>query len=323
MFYYSTYMIEGGIEYFMIFDAHCDVLMKLYLDPDKLSFQSKEDMHITYPQLKERGSKVQLFAIYIPSYLKPGQRFQAALNMVNLFHKRIIEPHPDVKFVTSKEDIDNLQKHETGAMLTLEGAEAVEEDIGKLETLYRLGVRSVGLTWNWANAAADGALEPRGGGLTNFGYEMIDFLNEKRIWTDVSHLCEKSFWDTLEAARFPIASHSNAYSICPNPRNLKNGQIEALINKDSVIGVTFVPQFLNKTGSAELTDIIRHIEHICSLGGEEHVGFGSDFDGIDTTVKGLSFYRQYDNLIGTLQRYYTDKQIKKFLYGNFNRRIKC
>ncbi|WP_175989084.1 dipeptidase [Bacillus sp. Marseille-Q1617] len=305
----------------MIFDAHCDVLMKLYIDPDNLSFQSKQDMHITYPQLNEGGSKVQLFAIYIPSYLKPGQRFHAALNMVNLFHRKILDPHHNVKLVTSKQDIDNLSQNEIGAMLTLEGAEAIEEDLEKLETLYRLGVRSVGLTWNWANAAADGALEPRGGGLTNFGFEMVNFLNEKKMWTDVSHLCEKAFWDTLEASLYPIASHSNAYSICPNPRNLKNDQIEALIKKDSVMGVTFVPPFLNKNGSAVLTDIVRHVEHICSLGGEDHVGFGSDFDGIDQTVKGLSSYQQYDNLIGTLQRYYSDKQIKKFLFGNFHKRI--
>ncbi|MCA1053589.1 dipeptidase [Rossellomorea aquimaris] len=305
----------------MIFDAHCDVLMKLYIDPDKLSFQSKDDLHITYPQLKEIGGKVQLFAIYIPSYLKAGQRFEAALKMVNLFHNRIIDRHPDVKFVTSKKEIANLKEHEIGAMLTLEGAEAVEEDIGKLEILYRLGVRSVGLTWNWANAAADGALEPRGGGLTNFGYEMAEFLNQKRMWADVSHLSEKSFWDLIEVARYPIASHSNAYSICPNPRNLRNDQIEALIQKDSVIGITFVPQFLNKKGNAELTDIVRHVEHICSLGGEDHIGFGSDFDGIDQTVKGLSSYRYYDNLIETLQRYYNDRQIENFLFGNFHKRI--
>jgi membrane dipeptidase len=306
----------------MIFDAHCDVLMKLYLESDTLSFQSKEDMHITYPQLCEGGSKVQLFAIYIPSHLKPGQRFQAALNMVNLFHNRIIEPHPEMKFITSKEDIENLSHNEIGAILTLEGAEAIEEDIGKLETLYRLGVRSVGLTWNWANAAADGALEPRGGGLTNFGSDMVKFLNEKKLWTDVSHLCENAFWDVIEEAHYPIASHSNAYSICPNPRNLKNDQIESLINKDSVIGITFVPPFLNKKGSAELTDIVRHIEHICSLGGEDHVGFGSDFDGINETVKGLSSYHQYENLIVILQRYYSDRQIRKFLYGNFHKRIR-
>ncbi len=301
----------------MLFDAHCDVLMKLYLEPGKGAFQSKHTLHITYPQLLESRSKVQLFAIYIPSYLKPGQRFQAALEMVNLFHNEILKPNPKLKFVTSKQEVERLADDEIGAMLTLEGAEAIEEDITKLEILYRLGVRSVGLTWNWANAAADGALEPRGGGLTNFGRELVSFLNEKRLWTDVSHLCEKAFWDTIEMADHPIASHSNAYSICPNPRNLKNDQIEALIKRDSVMGITFVPPFLNKKGSAVISDVIRHIEHICSLGGESHIGFGSDFDGISETVQGLSSFEQYDNLINTLQRYYSEKQVKKFLYENF------
>ncbi|MGG1630639.1 dipeptidase [Rossellomorea sp. NRS-1567] len=305
----------------MLFDAHCDVLMKLYLEPEKKAFQSKHTLHITYPQLVDSRSKIQLFAIYIPSSLKPGQRFQAALEMVNLFHNQILKPNPKLKFVTSKRDIEKLAHDEIGAMLTLEGIEAIEEDLTKLEILYRLGVRSTGLTWNWANAAADGALEPRGGGLTNFGHEVVSFLNENRMWTDVSHLCEKAFWDTIEIAEYPIASHSNAYSICPNPRNLKNGQIEALIKKDSVMGITFVPPFLNKKGTAEISDVIRHIEHVCSLGGEDHIGFGSDFDGISETVQGLSSFDQYNNLINTLQRYYSEKQVEKFLFENFVGRL--
>ncbi|MGM0851472.1 MAG: dipeptidase [Bacillota bacterium] len=305
----------------MLFDAHCDVLMQLYLEPGKKAFQSKHTLHITYPQLVESKSKIQLFAIYIPSNLKPGQRFQAALEMVNLFHNQILKPNPKLKFVTSKKDIDKLAHNEIGAMLTLEGIEAIEEDLTKLEILYRLGVRSAGLTWNWANAAADGALEPRGGGLTNFGREVVSFLNGNRLWTDVSHLCEKAFWDTIEIAEYPIASHSNAYSICPNPRNLKNEQIEALIKKDSVMGITFVPPFLNKKGTAVISDVIRHIEHVCSLGGEDHVGFGSDFDGISETVQGLSSFDQYNNLINTLQRYYSEKQVKKFLFENFVGRL--
>ena len=305
----------------MIFDAHCDVLLKLYLEPGSGAFQSKQSLHITYPQLLHGKGKVQLFAIYIPSELKPGQRFQAAMEMVNMFYHQVLDRNPKMKLITSKKDVDRLADDEIGALLTLEGAEAVEEDLTKLEILYKLGVRSVGLTWNWANAAADGALEPRGGGLTNFGHDMVTFLNEKCIWTDVSHLCENAFWDVMETADFPIASHSNAYSICPNPRNLKNDQIEALIKKNSVMGITFVPPFLNKKGTAEISDVIRHIEHVCSLGGEDHIGFGSDFDGIDETVKGLSSYVQYDNLINTLHRYYSEKQVKKFLFDNFFERL--
>lgn len=305
----------------MIFDAHCDVLLKLFLEPKKQAFQTKGGLHITYPQLKHSGSKVQLFAIYLPSYLKPGERFQAALEMVNLFHNQILDSNPYMKLVTSRKEIEDLAEDEIGAMLTLEGAEAIEDDLTKLEILYRLGVRSVGLTWNWANAVADGALEPRGGGLTKFGGEVVSFLNDKKIWTDVSHLCEKAFWDTIDIADYPIASHSNAYSICPHPRNLRNEQINALIEKDSVLGITFVPPFLNKKGSADLSDIIRHIEHVCSLGGEDHVGFGSDFDGISETVLGLSRYEHYDNLIQILQRYYSETQVKKFLFENFYTRL--
>ena len=305
----------------MIFDAHCDVLMKLYLEPGNAAFQSKNTLHITYPQLLQSGSRVQLFAIYIPSYLKPGQRFQAAMEMVNLFHNQILEPNPKLKLVTSKRDVEGLAEDDIGAMLTLEGVEAIEEDLTKLEIMYRLGVRSVGLTWNWANAAADGALEPRAGGLTNFGREIVSFLNEKGLWTDVSHLSEKAFWDVIDSSDYPIASHSNAYSICPNPRNLKNEQIEALIKKDSVMGITFVPPFLNKKGTAEISDVIRHIEHVCSIGGENHIGFGSDFDGISETVQGLSSFNQYENLINTLQRYYSEKQVKKFLFENFVGRL--
>lgn len=301
----------------MIFDGHCDVLLKLHHYKEDVSFQSQSDLHITYPQLRQAGSKVQLFAIYLPSYLKPGQRFQTALEMVEVFHKKILEPNPKMKMVRSKKEIADLKEDEIGAMLTLEGCEAIEEDLVKLHTLYQLGVRAVGLTWNWANAVADGALEPRAAGLTKFGRETVEFLNDHKILTDVSHLCERSFWDTIEIAEYPIASHSNTFRHCGHPRNLRDDQIKALIKKDGVMGLTFVPPFLNQSGEANVSDILCHLDHVCSLGGENHVGFGSDFDGISQTVEGLSCYREYDNLVGSLQKNYNESQVQKFLFKNF------
>ncbi|WP_113929964.1 dipeptidase [Bacillus sp. P14.5] len=301
----------------MILDAHCDVLLKLHHYREDVSFQSENDLHITYPQLIQSGSKVQLFAIYLPSYLKPGERFQAALEMVEVFHKKILDPNPKMVMVRTKEDITALKEDEIGAMLTLEGCEAIEDDLTKLYILYQLGVRAVGLTWNWANAVGDGALEPRGAGLTKFGRETVQFLNEHNILTDVSHLCECSFWDTIEIAKYPIASHSNTFSLCSHPRNLKDEQIKALMKRNGVMGLTFVPQFLKQNGEAEVSDILSHLDHVCSLGGENHVGFGSDFDGISQTVKGLSSYREYENLTEILQKHYTESQVKKFLFENF------
>ncbi|MGG4264872.1 dipeptidase [Peribacillus simplex] len=300
-----------------IFDAHCDVLMKMFKDPD-ISFLDSDKLHITKRGLLDEGGKVQCFAIYIPENVHPDMRFQAALAMVEIFHEKILS-EPEMKFIKTKADIDSLKEREIGAVLTLEGCDCIGNDLLKLKTLIHLGVSSVGLTWNYANLVADGALESRGCGLTGFGTEVIALLNEKSIWCDVSHLSEAGFWDTIKKAEFPIASHSNAYHLCPNPRNLKDGQIKALLQKNGVIGVTFVPQFLSNGESASIKDILKHIEHICSLGGERQIGLGSDFDGIDHMVENLKSYKDYHNFINELNRHYSCEFVKGLLFGNFTR----
>lgn len=87
----------------MIIDTHCDVLMKLYMGPGRHLFNTKNGLMITYPQLKQQNSRVQLFAIFVPTHLKPGERFQAALTMVNLFHRQVIAPNEKMVMGTVKE----------------------------------------------------------------------------------------------------------------------------------------------------------------------------------------------------------------------------
>lgn len=302
------------------FDGHCDVLFKMFLDKT-IPFQNSDKLHVTKQTLLSSGAKVQSFAIYVPESVHPDMQFEAALTMVDIFHEKIIKPNPEIKHVQTKEEINQLQSGEIGALLTLEGCDAIGTDLMKLKTLLRLGVSAVGLTWNYANAVADGALEPRGGGLTAFGTEVIKLLNKQKIWIDVSHLSEQGFWDVIETADHPYASHSNTYSLCPHPRNLRDDQIKALIELKSVIGITFVPPFLSCSDFADLTDILRHLDYVCSLGGEDHVGFGSDFDGITTTVKGLESQKAYPNLINELLKYYSASQVEKFLYKNMVKRL--
>ncbi|MFD6441556.1 dipeptidase [Peribacillus sp. NPDC060186] len=298
-----------------IFDAHCDVLMKMFIDPD-ISFLDSDKLHITKRGLLDAGGKVQCFAIYIPEKVHPDMRFQAALAMVDIFHEKILS-EPEVKFIRSKTDIETLKEKEIGAMLSLEGCDCIGNDLLKLKTLLHLGVSSVGLTWNYANLVADGALETRGSGLTRFGTEVVALLNEQSIWCDVSHLSEAGFWDTLKRADFPIASHSNAHNLCSHPRNLKDNQIKALLQKKGVIGITFVPQFLSSGNSASIKDILNHIDHICSLGGEKQIGFGSDFDGIEHMVDKLATFNDYHNLINELNRLYSAEFVKGLLFENF------
>ena len=108
-----------------------------------------------------------------------------------------------MKLIRSHGDIAALEENEIGAILTLEGCDCIGQDLLKLQTLLRLGVTSVGLTWNYANMVADGALEQRGAGVSSFGQEVIRLLNAQSIWCDVSHLSEAAFWDTIQLADSP------------------------------------------------------------------------------------------------------------------------
>lgn len=146
-----------------IFDAHCDVLYKMFMDR-KVDFKNSGSLQVNLEGLQASRLKVQCFAIYVPESVHPEMKFNAALYMTDLFYDKVLKPNPQLKLIRSSRDIDLLQNDEVGAVLTLEGCEAVGCDLLKLKTLLRLGVSSVGLTWNYANCAADGVLEERGQG---------------------------------------------------------------------------------------------------------------------------------------------------------------
>ncbi|HDR7791510.1 TPA: dipeptidase [Bacillus luti] len=306
---------SGGMK-MKIFDAHCDVLFQLWSAQGKKDFKNDSQLHITFEQLMRRKGSIQCFAVYVPETVAYEKRFEAALQMIDIFYNEILSL-PGVKFIQTKDDISMLKEDEIGALLTLEGCEAIGKEAMKLRLFYRLGVRSFGLTWNYANLLADGALETRGAGLTTFGRQVIQELNALQLWTDLSHLNERSFWDVIEVANHPIASHSNCYELCGHPRNLNDEQIQALIKQNGMIGVTFVPQFLTSEKQANIADIVKHIEHICSLGGEKNIGFGSDFDGILETVINVAAYRDYENVVNELYKHYNASTVKNFLYDNF------
>ncbi|WP_243354409.1 dipeptidase [Bacillus litorisediminis] len=300
-----------------VIDLHCDALMKLYDSKGNLKFSDSPELDTNKRRLQEGGVKTQVFAIFIEPSMKAEEKWQAALDQVHYFYTDVLGNNPEMKQIKAWEDFDNLKDGEIGAMLSLEGVDAIGNDMHKLSILYQLGVRSVGLTWNNANLAADGAGEPRGAGLTKFGREIVAFLNEHKMFTDVSHLCEKAFWDVMDCADYPIASHSNARVLCNHVRNLWDDQIKAMFAKNGLIHVVFCPPFINESGRATIADIIKHIDHLCSLGGVSQIGFGSDFDGITTYPVNLEDSSMYQNLINELLKYYSEDQVKGFAYQNF------
>ena len=142
---------------------------------------------------------------------------------------------------------------------------------------------------------------------------------------DVSHLSNKGFWDVMEIAKKPIvASHSNALALCSHPRNLSDDQLKALKKNGGVTGINFCASFLENNSNATLDDIVRHIEYINGLIGEGHVGFGSDYDGVDNNLpKGGENPSCFDAIAERLLKLnYSEKSVSDICHGNFLRVFK-
>lgn len=298
-------------------DLHCDALSKLQLNRE-LQFFDDERLDVNVERMIQGGVGVQCFAIYLSEKLGKPQ-MSHILDQLDLYTTEIVAQ--GIMPISTAQELEQAEKQgRLGGLLSIEGADGLEGNLHYVKVCYERGVRLLGLTWNYANWAADGILEPRGGGLTPAGRELVRFCQRLGIILDVSHLSVKGFWELAsmaEAAGTPlIASHSNAYKVCPHARNLQDDQIRALISLDGRIGITFVPWFVKQTKTVERMDILPHLDHVCALGGEKHIMFGSDFDGIERHVKGLEHAGKYEEWADLLLKYYPEELVSGWLYGN-------
>lgn len=300
-----------------IIDSHCDLLLKMFLDRD-INFQEEwPGVDVNFSRLRQGNIALQWFAIFLPA--NPAYHsFENVLTYIDLFRTKIAN-HPGVAMIENRNDwTQALANKKIGAILSLEGVEGLCGRMEWLRIISYLGVRSIGITWNPANWAADGVGEPRNGGFTEKGKQLIEECNRLNLMLDVSHLSEIAFWELAECSSRPFAAtHSNCYAVCPHPRNLNNEQIRYLIQSGGRMGITFVPQFISEQ-SPTLSRLLHHIDHICSLGGERTVCFGSDFDGIDNKVPGLEHPGDYYKLVEELEKRYSNQQVHQFLFGNWH-----
>ena len=296
-------------------DLHCDVLAKLLTgEAGAFGGPGSDGLDVTHEGLVEADAVLQTFAVWLPK--RVPQTFLSIASAVDMFFRHVLS-RPDMTLVRTRADLAACVPGRPGALLALEGAEGLEGSLSALRLLHRLGLRMLGLTWNDANWAADGIMEPRGGGLTRAGRELVRACNELGIIVDVSHLSERAFWETLEASGRPVvASHSNARSVCDHPRNLTDDQIRAIIAADGLIGLTFVPWFVRDGDTNGPEDLIPHIEKVLELGGERHLALGSDYDGIDRHVPGLDGPRGTAAFLEMLAARYGDGPAEAIARGN-------
>ncbi len=300
-----------------IIDLHCDALMKLSDAKGKLAFRDAAELDVNLMKMQQGKVKLQAFAIFIYPSVPSTNQFQEVIDQIHYFYSEVLAKNPEMKLIRQWSELATLKEDEIGTILTLEGVDAIGNDLHKLTILYELGVRSIGLTWNNGNLAADGVGEARGAGLSHFGKRLVEWCNDHDLFVDVSHLHPAGFWDVMELAKYPIASHSNATTICDHRRNLTDDQIKAMIARDAMIHIVFCPPFVKKGGNATINDVITQIDHIVSLGGIRNIGFGSDFDGIESKVENLSDSSMFPQLITALKAHYSDEEIAGFAHQNF------
>lgn len=307
----------------IIFDAHCDTITKI-MELDSNLF--KNSCHIDLVRLKKAGNFVQTFAAFIDPAYSQAYAMKRAMQIIDRFYKELETYKDDIMLCCNYSDIENaFSDGKIAAMLSIEGGEALQGDLGALRNFYRLGVRSICLTWNYRNEIADGVKDDEsGGGLTPFGRKVIKEMNNLGMLVDLSHISEKGFWDVIETTTKPIiVSHSNARAICSHPRNLYDDQIEVVAKNGGVIGINLYPDFLNDTTQASMKDVIKHIEYIISLAGPDHIGIGADFDGIEKTPEGINGIEDLNAIFEEMRKLnYSEEVIGKIAGGNFLQLVK-
>ncbi len=295
-------------------DMHCDTATAA-LDAGLSLYEN--NLHTDLKRLKAAGFGVQFFAVWIsPEHAFCG--FDRAAQVIEYINTEFKKHNSIVSLVTKPSDFDR-DDGRIKAVIAVEGGEALDGDASNLKRLYDMGVRLITLTWNGRNALGEGALSGNGG-LTEFGKKIVEHMNELGMIIDVSHLSERGFWDVAECSKAPfVASHSNASSVCPWLRNLTDEQIKHLIKINGFMGINLCPDFLDNH-KADMDSIYAHIDYCLSLGAENILGFGADFDGIDNLPCEIAGVQDMQNLMEyLLKKGISNRVLRKITSDNLIR----
>lgn len=273
-----------------LFDAHCDTLRRCWLDGVTVNDES----------LAAAVSKADGLAPYTQIYA--------------LFTDKSGRAGYDAMMAIAKRELSDVSHR---CIFSVEGAEGIDCDISFLPQAYADGVRAINLSWNYDNALCGAAMDGATG-LTDAGRAFVREMERLGIYADVSHMSDTAFWDLIEMAQKPvIASHSNSRRLCPYARNLTDKMFLAIAKTGGCVGLNFCADFVG--GGRDVEALVDHAEHFLALGGEKHLGIGSDFDGCHT-VDGLNDLHAIGALYNAmLRRNWAEALVQDIFYHNFER----
>lgn len=319
-----------------VFDCHSDMFINVTKKRQEGMNHVIGSCH--WPQLQSGGVGAMLCCTWIDPPYATKNPMERMLEILGNVSDELNEAHDVAEVARCADDIERIRRDGKLAILWgMEGLSGLHGNVSFLTALYRLGVRHAMLTWNEENEFATGVGSLHTDrGVTEKGVEALKHMERLGMLVDVSHANERTFWDVYEHTEKPfIASHSNAYALCPNARNLKDDQIKAIASRHGVIGMNAWPVFID--GNAPSVErLADHVDYIVNLAGIESVACGFDFcDYLDDVcmsfsaeddmeeTKGLANAAEVPLFMDALKRRgYSDDDIKKIAFGNMMRVLK-
>jgi len=357
----------------IVVDTHADTPQRFLDENFDIGSTDPTDIgHISLDKARTGNLDAEFFSIWVDPETNQGHFAQHTLDLIDSVYEEAMR-HPDrMMMAFSVEDIERANKQKKlAALLGIEGGHSIDNDIHLLRDFYRLGVRYMTLSWSntneWADSSGD-INDPKiqhHNGLTDFGRQVVLEMNRLGMIVDISHVADKTFWDTIATTKAPvIASHSSARALTNAPRNMTDDMLRAVAKNGGVVQVNFFSGFddqkfldaflaqskekdaavaqyiaqkkttgqpvtyldkdrIERQWSAKiprppLKSLIDHIDHIAKVAGVDHVGLGSDFDGVaGATPEGIDSAADLPKITqALLDRGYSPGDIHKILGGN-------
>ncbi len=328
----------------LVVDGHNDLpwaMRKVNYDFSAVDIAAPQpQLHTDLPRLRAGGVGAQFWSVFVPCTFAGADAVTATLEQIDAVYDMIARYPDDLVLVTHAAGLEQTlaDGSRIGCLLGAEGGHSIDNSLGVLRTLYRLGVRYLTLTHNqntpWADSATDA---PAHGGLTDFGREVVAELNRLGMLVDLSHVAETTAHDALDVSAAPVIfSHSSARAVCDHPRNVSDDTLSRLADNGGICMITFVPFFvcpaagawsLEARGAAEaagidsrdlhamdefyatypvprpeatMEDVVQHLEHAREAAGIDHLGLGGDFDGVEVMPIDLPDVGGYPRLLDAL-----------------------
>src|ERR1700716_984644 len=360
----------------IVVDTHADTPQRFLDENFDIGSTDPNDVgHVSLDKARRGNLGAEFFSIWVEPETNQGHFAQHTFDLIDSVYEQAAR-HPDrMMMAFSVADIERAhQQHKLAALMGIEGGHSIENDIHLLRDYYRLGVRYMTLSWSntneWADSSGDinDAKVQHHDGLTGFGKQVALEMNRLGMMVDISHVADKTFWDTIAVTKAPvIASHSSSRALDSHPRNKTDDMLRAVAKNGGVVQVNFYSGFLDedfrKAMDAQAKDqaaaiqkfddqlkavgkvptyidhdrierewmakiprpplkpLIDHIDHIAKVAGVEHVGLGSDFDGVSgATPQGIDSAADLPRITqALLDRGYSASDIKKILGANLLR----